>query len=137
MLVEPLERAGVRPQRDRRAGVERAIGRAHVPARCHPRLRLRDAPVGQVEIRVVAAGDPGFTALAEAVLDVAPRVAVALASLSDGVELPDLLPGRRVVGADLAPFRTEPFAAGQSLQHFPVDDDRSARVGESLFPIRY
>ena len=104
-------------------------------ARRHPRLRLRHAPVGQVEIRVVAARNPRLPALAEAVLDVAPRIAVAFAALGDGVELPDLLPRLRVVGADVAAFRTEAFAPGQSLHHLAVDDDRAAGVREALFPI--
>src|SRR5688500_5298127 len=126
MLIEPFERAGVGAQRNRRARVQRAISGAHVAARRYPWLGLSHAPVGAVESRVVAGGNPGFPALAEPVLDVAPRVAVALAALRDGVELPHLFAGLRVVGADVTPIRTEPFASGQSLQHLAVDDNRSA-----------
>ena len=49
-------------QRDRRRGVERRVERRVAAARRHPRLGLRDAPVGEVEIGIVAAGDPGLAA---------------------------------------------------------------------------
>jgi hypothetical protein len=62
VLEVPRELSGVGTQRERRAGVERAVGTARAAARLHPRLRLSDAPIGEIQIRIVRAGDPGIAA---------------------------------------------------------------------------
>ena len=100
VLVVPRERAVADAQRHRRRGVERGVRGLVAAARRHPRLGLRDAPVGEIEIGIVAAGDPRVAAGARHVGDRAPRVAAGLAGARDGVELPQLLAGLRVVGAD-------------------------------------
>src|SRR5262249_46417046 len=102
MLEVPLERAGVGIQRERRARVERAVERGVAAARGHPRLRLRDAPVGRVEIGIVGPGNPRVAAGAVIVLHVAPGVGAALSSGRDRAEPPELVPVLRVVRADEA-----------------------------------
>src|SRR6185436_1969164 len=72
MLVIPLQAAVVRIQRERRARVQRAVERGIAAARGHPRLRLRDAPVGRVELGVVATRDPRVAAGAIDILHIAP-----------------------------------------------------------------
>src|SRR5262245_60625352 len=135
MLEEPGKLAAIGSERDSRTRVEHAIRRLHVAARRHPWLRLRHAPVSEIEIGVVAAGYPGLATLAERVGDVTPGVAAALPALRHRVEPPQLLPGVRIVGADVTPIRLEPGASGQALQNFAADDDRSAAVGETLVPL--
>src|SRR6185295_8993007 len=65
VLVVPRERAVVGPERDGGRRVERVVEGGGRAAGAHPRLRLRDAPVSEIEIRIVGAGDPGLAANAE------------------------------------------------------------------------
>ena len=119
-------------QRDGRRGVERRVATLLPRLDRHPRLGLRDAPVGEIEIGIVAAGDPGVAAGAHAIGHRAPRIAAGLAGARDGVELPQLLAGVRVVGADVAALLlAEAIAAVQALDHLAARDDRTARVGEA------
>ena len=60
------------------------------------------------------------------------RVAARLAGVRDRVELPQLLAGRRVVGADEAAVRTVAGAALQPLNDLAARDDRSAGVRKPL-----
>ena len=89
-------------QRQRGAGVERAVGISGAAAGAHPGLGLRHAPVSQIEIGIVAAGDPGVAARAQQIGQLAPGVAAGFAFARHGVELPELLAGLGVVGADVA-----------------------------------
>src|SRR5690606_29077452 len=100
--VVPRELAGRGIERDGRARVERDVERLHAAARGHPRLRRRGAPVSEVELGVVAAGDPGFAARAIEVRELAPGVAAGLAVERDREKAPNLLPGIGVVSADEA-----------------------------------
>src|SRR6185503_8959403 len=127
MLVIPLQAAVVRIQRERRARVQRAVERGVAAARGHPRLRLRDAPVGRVEIGVVAARDPRVAAGAIDILNIAPGVAARCAGRRDGREFPEPVAVVGVVGADEALFLAELRAAAHALQYFAADDERTAR----------
>ena len=137
VLDVPRQRAVLDAQRHRRRGVERRVRGLVAAAGRHPRLRLRDAPVGEIEIGIVAAGDPGVAAGARDVGHGAPGVAAGLAGARDGVELPQLLAGLGVVGADVAAIlRPEPIAAVQPLDHLAARDDRTARIGEAAARVR-
>ena len=114
VLEVPLQQAVVRPQGDRRAGVERRVVHGHAPAYRDPRLRLRHPEVDQVEHGIVAAGDPGLAAPAQEVGQVGPGVAPGLVRAGHGVEAPELLAAGRVVGADEAAFAGELAAAAES-----------------------
>ena len=78
VLEIPGQLAVVGIQRQRRAGEERLVARLGAAAGAHPGLGLRDAPVGQVELGIVAAGDPGVAAGAQQVRQRAPGVAARL-----------------------------------------------------------
>src|SRR5207244_13576152 len=102
MLVAPRARAVLRMQRPRRPRVERIVEVRRPAARAHPRLRLRDAPVGEIELRIVAAGDPPLAADPKVVGELAPRLRARLRAARDRVELPQRLAPRRVVAGDPA-----------------------------------
>ena len=106
VLEVPRQLAVVDVERDGRRRVERRVEDRGAAAGRHPRLGLRDAPVGEIQIGIVAAGDPRLAALAEGVGQLAPRVAAGLAGVRDRVELPGELAGVRVVGADEAAVGT-------------------------------
>ncbi len=100
--VVPLELARRRVERERRARVESDVGRVHAAARRHPRLRLRRAPVGEIQVGVVGAGDPRFAAGAVEIRQAAPAIAAGLAGDGNRAEAPALLARRGVEGADRA-----------------------------------
>ncbi len=61
MAVIPFQLAGIGIQRHSGIGIERGAipGAAACP---HPRLGLGRAPIGEIEIGIVGAGDPGLAA---------------------------------------------------------------------------
>ena len=90
VLVVPLHLSGVGIERERRVRVERrAVGAADGSG---PRLGLRRAPVDEVRVRIVAAGNPRVAAGAEPERQVAPRLAAGLARASDGRRAPQFFP---------------------------------------------
>src|SRR6185503_18485301 len=126
MRVMPLELAGGRVERDRRVRVEADVARAHAAAHGHPRLRLRDAPVREIELRIVAAGDPGLAAGAIQVRQIAPRIAAGLAVERDRQEAPALLAGIGIVGADEALVLFVALATAHAFEDEPVRGERAA-----------
>ena len=127
MVEPPLELAGIEVECYGRVGViRRAIARS--ARRPHPRLGLRHAPIGQVQIEIDAARDPRIAARAEQVRQLTPGVAARIARFGDGVELPDQLSGLRVVGADEALLLAILIAraAAQALDHLALGDNGSA-----------
>ncbi len=76
VLEIPGQLAVIGPQSQRGARVQRrALGAA---AYLHPGLGLRNAPVGQIQFRIVASGNPGFRAHAQHVRQSAPGIAAGL-----------------------------------------------------------
>ncbi len=136
VLEVPGELAGVGFERQRRTGVERGVGAGGAAARLHPRLGLRHAPIGEIEIRIVTSRDPGIAAGAQHVGELAPAVATRRAFTRRCYEAPELLSGLRVVAADEAALvllrGLVQFAAAKTLDDFAVDDDRAAGIGEAL-----
>src|SRR5207249_8601404 len=97
---------------------------------------LCDAPVREVEIRIVAADDPRLSADAQIVRELAPGVAARVARPRDRVELPELPASGGVVRADVAGLgRAVAVASGQTLNDLAVRDDGSARFGVSPGPV--
>src|SRR5207249_3589961 len=92
-------------------------------------LRLRHAPVGEIEVRVVAAGNPGFAADAEIVGELAPRLGPLLGAAADRVEPPQRLAGGGVVAADPAAIVAVAIAADQAVDDNALYHHRSGRVG--------
>src|SRR5688572_854985 len=129
--VVPGELAGLHVERERAAGVERLFARVHAAADRHPRLGLRGAPVGQVEDRVVAAGDPRLAAGTMHGAERAPGLA-GFALGRDGVELPQLLAGGGVVGADEALLVRVGAAAAHALDDLAARDDRTAGAAAAV-----
>src|SRR5438128_1914970 len=106
MLKIPGEFARIGIKRQGGAAVERIVIDRHSAAYGHPRFCLRGSPEGQVEIRVIATGDPGFAAGAEQIRKFAPGVAARLTRLSNRVEPPKLFSGCGIIGADETLFLT-------------------------------
>ncbi len=126
VLEIPGELAVVGIQGHGRTGEERLVARLRTAADAQPGLGLRDAPVGLVEIGIVAAGDPGIAAGAQQVRKLAPGIAARLALARHGLKLPELLAAGRVVGADEAALEFSVLcAARQTLDHFSMDHDRA------------
>src|SRR4029078_11393632 len=103
-----------------------AFERRVTAPRGHPRLRLRDTPVGRIEVGIVGAGDPGIAARAVVVLHVAPRVGAALVAGRDRAKPPELVPILRVVRADEALLFAVARAVAEALDELAFDDDRAA-----------
>src|SRR6185295_4425112 len=97
-----------------------------------PRLRLRDTPVHQVELGIVAAGDPRLAADAQVVGQLAPALGPGLGAPPHGIELPQLLAGRRVVAADPAAVVAVAVAAHQAVDDHALHHHRSGGVGVAL-----
>ncbi len=132
----PGELPGVDIQRQRRAGVERIVLDRHAPADRHPGLRLRRSPVSQIQIGIVAAGDPRLAARPEQVRELAPGVSAGFPLLSDRVEPPQLLARRRIVRADEALLFPVGLTSAKSLNHLALRHDRAAaRAVVALRPI--
>src|SRR6516162_4910851 len=128
MMVIPGELAAIDIERYGRVGIER-LAVSGLAAGAHPRLRLRNTPVGQIEIGIKAACDPGVAAGSKKARQLAPSVAAGLAFLGDGVKLPEQLAGPSVIGADetffVAVLGTE--VAAQTLDHLALCDEWAAR----------
>src|SRR4029077_4719446 len=123
VLKVPRERAVFRMERDRGARVEDVVEVGRAAGRRAPWLRLRDAPVGEIEIRIVAAGDPRLAADAKIVRELAPAIGAGFRAAPHCVELPQLLAGRRVVAADPAAVVAVAIAADQTVDDDAFDDD--------------
>ena len=132
VLEAPDQRAGVGVEPDGGGGVLRGVEGPGAAADRHPRLGLRDAPEREVDVGVVAAGDPRLAALPHHVGQVVPGVAARLAGVGHGVELPGQRAGPGVVGADEAALGLVALAAAEALDHLALHDDRAAGVGEAL-----
>ncbi len=87
------------------------------------------APVSQVQVGIVAAGDPAFRARAKHIREPAPGVAARLALHRNGVEAPDLFAGGRIVSADEAFLLAIRSATSQTLDQLAVHGKRSAGGG--------
>src|SRR4030095_15795135 len=108
------------------------VERVHPAAHRHPRLRLRRTPVGEIEIRIVATGNPCLAAGAEQIREAAPCFA-GLAFGGDRVESPELLAGLRVVGADEALLLDVLLTAAHALDDFSFGDERTARTAAAVW----
>src|SRR3954471_20038621 len=118
MLEKPRERAVLGPQRESGGGVERLIiGAANGT---HPGLGLRGAPVGEVEFGIIAAGDPTVAAGTQQVRKLAPGFTARGAFARDGLEFPELLSSRGVIGADEAAGFLVAIAAAHALNHLAL-----------------
>src|SRR4029078_11954086 len=103
-----------------------AFERRVTAPRGHPWLRLRDTPVGRIEVGFVGAGDPGIAARAVVVLHVAPRVGAALVAGCDRTAPPELVHIFLFVRADEALLLAVACAVAEALDELPLDDDRAA-----------
>ena len=132
-LVMPFQLAGVGVERDDRIGVEVVAWplRAVVVG-----AGVADAPIRQVELRIVGAGHPDRAAAVLPGVGIAealrvgfgqrlPRLVAGLAGRRNRVEAPCLLAGRRVVGGDEAADAV--LAAADADDHLVLDDQRRVR----------
>ena len=84
VVKPPFELPGIQVQRDGRVRiVGRAVARS--AGRPHPGLGLRDSPIGQVQIQIDAASDPGVAACAQQIGKFSPRVATWLPGSREAV----------------------------------------------------
>ena len=126
VLVVPEQLAGIGVERQARVRVQRvAVGAAY---RAGPRLGLGGGPVDDVQLRVVAAGDPGVAAGPEAQGQIAPGVPARVFGARDRRGAPDLFAGRRIVAGDEADVVLVAAAAGDAGDQLAVGDDRAGGV---------
>ena len=120
-LEMPLERAGVRVECDHRVGVQVVAGALiGVPVR----TRIADAPVGEIEFRVVRPGDPHrATAVFPGVAG--PGIVPGLAGSWNRVEAPRFFSRFRVEGRDEA--ADAELGPADADDHFVFHDERGHR----------
>ena len=128
VLEVPLDRAGVRVDRDRRRGVEVVAGTLIA----EPGRAVAGAPEGHVALGIVGAGHPDRGA---AVLPgvAFPGVVTGLARAGDGVGLPDLLAALGIVGGDEAAHAE--LAARDADHDLAVHDQRRHGHVVALLPV--
>ena len=102
VLEVPRQLPGVCVQRQRGGRVERLVERRRPAIEKRPRLRLRGSPIGEIQIGIVGARDPGLDTRPRFLGKLAPRVVARLALARDRVEPPRALPRVDVDGADEA-----------------------------------
>ena len=127
-LEVPAERAGRRIQRNQRAAVQVvALAGVAVPVR----RRIPDAPVEQVEFRIVGAGQPRRRASSLPALT-RPRLVTRLAGSWNGLKAPCPRAGLRVVGIDET--ADAGLAAADADHDLAVDGERRGgdRVAERV-----
>src|SRR5215216_2228024 len=113
----PGDLAGLRPQRQHRGGVE-IVAR---PRLRRPRRRIADAPIGEVEIGIVGAGDPtGAAADLPGVGVLRPGFVSRFAPRGDGVAAPQVLSAFRVPAVDKT--ADAELGAGNAGDEYAVDD---------------
>src|SRR5262249_29462062 len=78
--------------------------------------------------RIVTAGDPHFSAGAILVGKIAPGVSSGVTSGCNGVKAPQLLSGLGVVSAKETFFFLISLAVAEALEHFAVNNERTAGV---------
>ena len=100
-----------------------------------PRIGLTGAVEDEILLGIVAAGNPGRTAIAAFERDVVPGIEVRIARMRDGMNAPFLRAGLHVVPGDEAAARRGVAAAGHALDERVIDDERAARVAPALGPI--
>ena len=120
ILVVCHEPAGIRVQGDGGRS-EQVVARARV---ARPWPPVADAPVGDVEVGIVGAGQPDCPAAGPPIVTL-PRRATELARARDRVEAPHLVAGRRIVGGDEAADTV--LTARRADEHLAVDHERGHR----------
>src|SRR5882672_12900516 len=126
----PHDLAGLRAHREYGGRVQ-VVPRAALRG---PRRRVADAPVHQVERRVVRAGDPGRAAARfPGVVVLRPAVVALLAARGDGVTAPELLAGLRVPAVDEAAHAV--LRAGDAGDQHAVGDERGDGEREAVLPL--
>src|SRR5262245_4328023 len=100
MLEVPLQFAVIGVQRQSGIRIETFVASFRPATYPHPGLGLGHAPIRFVQVRIVAAGDPGLTSGAHHVRDLSPCITAWLPVARRRMELPNLLSARGLVGAD-------------------------------------
>ena len=125
MLEIPIELTTVRTHRDRGVGIKPDVIDGHMSRYRYPGFLLRSAPVGQLQVRVIRAGNPGFSAGPEEVVQTAPGIAAGLPHFGNGFKLPQECAVVGVVSTDVAVLRDIARAAGEAHYHFTIGYDRA------------
>ena len=124
----PLDLAGLRVEREHRAGIEIVAG-AHGRVE---RSRIADAPIDRVQLRIIRAGDPGRSA-AQLPGVALPGIAAGLIGTGDRIGAPQMLAGRRIPSVDET-AGTE-LGAGDAGQDDAVRDQRRHRHRIALLDV--
>src|SRR5207244_3635228 len=131
MLVIPCHLSRIDVDRQGGAAEKRVVVDRHSAADRHPGFRLCRSPEREIEIGIIASGDPTFRACAEQVRQLAPRVASRLAISRDGVYTPEFFAGCSVVRANEAFFFAVGGAIAESLNDFTFRHERTAIAPQS------
>ena len=128
-LEVPDDLAGLRPDREDRRGVE-VVARPHGGI---PRPGVAGAPVGEIELGIVGAGDPGRAAAAQVRVAGRPRVVPLLAGAGNRVGAPQELAGLGIAAVDEAAHAE--LGAGDAGDQHAVGDLRRAGHREAFLPL--
>src|SRR6516162_9031004 len=135
MLKVPDELSGVGIERYRRIRVEGVVGDAGLTARIAQRcgvVGLRRTEKREIELRIVATGNPYRSAVALVERQAVPTVAAWLAGPRDDVEPPRFLSGRGIKGDDHV---TAGRSANGSDHNLAPGDQRPTGQAEAVFAI--
>src|SRR5262249_4851985 len=103
-------------------------------AYAQPGLRLRHSPVKEIQIGIVAAGDPRIATGAEQIRKRSPGISARLAFARHSLELPEWLAVTRVVGADVTAFLLILRASRKPLHPLSTHHQRPGSV--AITPLR-
>ena len=131
-LVVPDDLAGLRPQREHRGGVE-VVARAALRG---PRRGIADAPVHEIELRIIGPGDPRRAAPdLPGIVVLWPGVVALLAARGNRIAAPELLAAVGVIAVDEAAHAE--LGAGIADDQHAVGDERRERQGYAVLPFRH
>src|SRR5262249_6736177 len=130
-LVVPSDLARLRTDREDRRGVQVvALSLVAVPG-----AGIARAPVDEVELRIVRAGNPRARASVQGRLAWLPRLVAFFAGAWNGIAPPELLAGRRIPAVEET-ARPE-FRAGAPGDQYAVCDQRCDGERVAFLPLRH
>src|SRR4029453_5951948 len=94
------------------------------------------SPVGQIEYRIVTAGDPHFSTGAIPIWESSPCFGACIAARSNGVKTPELFARLGIVSTQEAFFFLISTAAPESFNDFSISDNWAAGVAVTLSDFR-
>src|ERR1051325_1619145 len=135
MLEIPIELSAIRVQGDCRTGEQSFVAGLRAATDTQPWLCLRYAPIGLIEIGIVAAGDPRIAPGAQKIRKLSPCIPAWLPGARDVLKFPFGSSGLRVPRADIAArFFPVLSTTRESTEHFAANHNRTGCRAVALLP---